>query len=47
VDANAASTAVIIKGEPAPAWLEGLGLAARLVDAGGGVHVVAGWPADD
>jgi thiamine biosynthesis lipoprotein len=45
-DANAASTAAIIKGETAPAWLEGLGLAARLVDAGGGVHTVAGWPPD-
>jgi len=45
-DANAASTAAIIKGHAAPAWLNGLGLAARLVDAAGDVHTVAGWPLD-
>jgi thiamine biosynthesis lipoprotein ApbE len=45
-DANAASTAAIIRGDAAPAWLAGLGLAARLVDVHGIVHTVAGWPPD-
>lgn len=44
VDANAAATAAIVMGESAPAWLEGLGLAARLVRSNGSVTVVAGWP---
>jgi len=45
-DANAASTAAIIKGDLAVAWLDGLGLAARLVDAAGDVHRLGGWPPD-
>ena len=45
-DANAASTAAIIKGEPAVAWLEHLGLAARLVDPAGNMHRIGGWPPD-
>jgi FAD:protein FMN transferase len=45
VDANAAATAAIVRGRRAPAWLAGLGLAARLVDQHGEAVTVAGWPA--
>ena len=45
VDANIASTAAIVMGAPAVAWLERQWLPARLVDENGGVHRVAGWPA--
>jgi thiamine biosynthesis lipoprotein ApbE len=45
LDANAASTAAIIRGRDAMAWLAGHGLPARLVDARGAVFTVAGWPA--
>jgi thiamine biosynthesis lipoprotein len=45
-DANAASTAAIIRGDQAPGWLTSLGLPARLVDIGGRVQTVAGWPAE-
>jgi thiamine biosynthesis lipoprotein len=45
-DANAASTAAIIRGDQAPGWLASLGLPARLVDIGGRVQTVAGWPAE-
>src|SRR5579859_1915226 len=45
-DANAASTAAVIRGRRALGWLTGLGLPARLVDATGAVFTVAGWPAD-
>ncbi len=45
-DANAASTAAVIRGRAAPGWLTRLGLPARLVDATGAVFTVAGWPAD-
>jgi len=45
-DANAASTAAIIRGRAALGWLAGLGLPARLVDATGVVFTVAGWPDD-
>ena len=44
LDANAASTAAIVRGASAAPWLQRLGLPARLVDAAGGVTVVAGWP---
>ncbi len=44
VDANIASTAAIVKGESAIAWLATTGLQARLVDRDGGVHRVSGWP---
>lgn len=44
VDANIASTAAIVMGRGAIAWLERQGLAARLVDNEGVVHRVAGWP---
>ena len=45
-DANAASTAAVIRGRRALGWLAGLGLPARLVDATGVVFTVAGWPTD-
>ena len=45
-DANIASTAAIIRGRAAPAWLAGLGLPARLVDDAGQVHTIGGWPAE-
>jgi len=47
LDANIASTAAIIRSEPAQAWLESLGLPARLVHIDGSVRHVAGWPADE
>ena len=43
-DANAASTAAVIRGRRALGWLAQLGLPARLVDATGAVFTVAGWP---
>jgi thiamine biosynthesis lipoprotein ApbE len=43
-DANTASTAAIIRGDAAPAWLTGLGLAARLVAESGAVLTLGGWP---
>lgn len=46
VDANTASTAALVRGRTAPAWLAALGLPSRLVDATGAVLRVAGWPAD-
>jgi FAD:protein FMN transferase len=46
LDANVASTAAIVRGERAPAWLAALGLPARLVAADGVVTSVAGWPAE-
>lgn len=45
VDANIASTTAILRGEPAPEWLERLGLPARLVANDGAVTLAAGWPA--
>lgn len=45
VDANIASTAAIVMGRGALAWLESHSLAARVVDNQGTVHRVAGWPA--
>jgi thiamine biosynthesis lipoprotein len=45
-DANAASTAAVIRGRRAPGWLTRLGLPARLVDATGAVFTVAGWPGE-
>jgi thiamine biosynthesis lipoprotein len=47
VDANAASTAAIIRGDRAPGWLAALGLPARLARHDGTVHTVSGWPAED
>jgi thiamine biosynthesis lipoprotein len=45
VDATIASTASIVRGSAAPAWLARLRLPARLVGADGSVVTVAGWPA--
>jgi FAD:protein FMN transferase len=47
VDANIASTAAIVMGAPASAWLADAGLPARLVRADGAVEVTVGWPAAD
>jgi len=44
-DANAASTAAIIRGRGAAAWLAKHHLPARLVDTKGAVFTIAGWPA--
>ncbi|HLW95758.1 MAG TPA: FAD:protein FMN transferase [Solirubrobacteraceae bacterium] len=46
VDANIASTAAIVRGEWAAAWLEELALPARLVAADGSVTLTGGWPLD-
>jgi len=46
VDANTASTAAIVRGADAPAWLESFGLPARLVDPAGAVVRVGAWPRD-
>ena len=43
-DANAASTASVIRGRRALGWLTRLGLPSRLVDATGAVFTLAGWP---
>ncbi len=45
-DANIASTAALVKADSAPAWLEELGLPARLVDPEGRVRTVGAWPAE-
>ena len=42
--ANAVSTAAIVRGEAAPAWVAGLGLPARFLRADGSVLVANGWP---
>ena len=44
VKANVASTAAIVLGDGAPAWLVARGLPARLVAADGAVSTVAAWP---
>jgi thiamine biosynthesis lipoprotein len=44
VDANIASTAAVVLGDAAPAWLERMGLPARLVSTASAVELVAGWP---
>jgi thiamine biosynthesis lipoprotein len=46
VDANAASTASVIRGERAPRWLSTLRLPARLVRQDGTALTVGGWPAE-
>jgi len=46
-DANAASTAAIIRGRAAMTWLTAHNLPARLVDSKGAVFTVAGWPAPE
>lgn len=44
LDANIASTAAIVRGEPAVDWLSSLGLPARLVRHDGSVTVAGDWP---
>ena len=46
VDANTASTAAIVRGEAAIAWLERAGLPARLVRNDGSTVTTGGWPAE-
>lgn len=46
VEANVASTAAVVLGEAAPAWLAARGLPARLVATGGDVRTVAAWPGE-
>lgn len=45
-EANVASTAAIIRGEAALAWLAELGFPARLVAESGAVVTLGGWPPD-
>jgi FAD:protein FMN transferase len=47
IDANTASTAAVVLGHAAPAWLAGRGLPARLAGADQQVVTVGGWPADE
>lgn len=47
LDANAASTAAVVLGPEAPAWLARLGLPARLVAVDGIVTTTADWPAGE
>jgi thiamine biosynthesis lipoprotein len=44
VDANTWTTAALVRGDAAPAWLAGLDVPARLVDQAGVVHPLGGWP---
>jgi FAD:protein FMN transferase len=44
VDANIASTAALVQGRSALAWLSELGLPSRLVGVSGEVNAIAGWP---
>ena len=44
LDANIAATATIVRGAPAIAWLESLGLPARLVAHDGAVIRTSRWP---
>jgi thiamine biosynthesis lipoprotein len=46
VDANAATTAAIVRGRAAQPWLARQQVAARLVDHAGRVHTLGGWPAE-
>jgi thiamine biosynthesis lipoprotein len=47
VEANVASTASLLLGDRAPAWLDERGLPARLVSRAGRVVRVAGWPPEE
>ena len=46
LDANIASTAAIVRGPRAPAWLASLGLPSRLVSDDGVAFHLCGWPDD-
>ena len=43
-DANIATTAALVQGQHARAWLAAQALPARLVDERGGVLTLGGWP---
>jgi thiamine biosynthesis lipoprotein len=47
VDANAASTAAIVRGEGATQWLEERALPSRLVSPSGAVTLLRDWPQAD
>jgi thiamine biosynthesis lipoprotein len=47
LDANTASTAAVVRGERAQAWLRSTGLPARLVHEDGRVVTVGGWPPEE
>jgi len=47
LDANIASTAAIVLGREAPAWLADVGLPARLVTLGGAVVTTLDWPVQE
>jgi thiamine biosynthesis lipoprotein len=47
VAANTATTASLVLGAAAPAWLADRGLPARLVGQDGAVTVLGGWPGGD
>ncbi len=47
VDANALSTAAVVRGASAPGWLDGLDIPARLVSADLSVHTTRTWPQED
>jgi thiamine biosynthesis lipoprotein len=47
VDANIASTAAVVLGEEAPAWLADLGLPALLRATDGRTRTMGGWPSED
>ena len=42
--ANTVSTAAIVRGRRAPAWISSLGVPARLIDADGHERMIGGWP---
>lgn len=44
LEANAVSTAAVVRGPAAPAWVEGLGLPARFVREDGAVLTTTAWP---
>jgi FAD:protein FMN transferase len=44
-DANTATTAALVRNRYAVEWLKKLGLPARLVEHGGAIHELGGWPA--
>ena len=46
VDANIASTAALVQGHSALAWLSATKLPSRLVDVAGEVYSLGGWPED-
>ena len=46
-DANAASTAAVVAGDRAEAWLAEARVPARLVSRDGEVRCVGGWPESD